>query len=156
MGGGLPFGEGGGLIAEFVGDGGVEGADQGFAFFDEDANFFGATGGFAFIFVLLLTATADGSEVGLEVGDKVGGQIVGNEFGSDAGLGQFLKEVVGGLDGGPLGVIAHFVGGAEAWLVLRNAAGSFGDGEQVDADLIDLALLFGRGRAGGGAGFGIV
>lgn len=152
----MPFGKDGGLIPEFVGDGGVEGGEQCFTFFDEAANFFGTARGFAFVFVLLLTAAADGGEVGLEVGDEVGGQVVGDEFGGDAGLSEFLKEVVGGLDGGPLGVIAHFVGGAEAWLVLRNAAGGFGDGEQVDADFVDLALLFGRGWAGGGTGFGVV
>ena len=156
MGGGLPFGEDGRLIAEFVGDRGAEGREQRFAFFDETANFLGATGGFAFVFVLLLTAAADGGKVGLQVGNEVGGQVVGDEFGGDPGPSEFLKEVVGCLDGGPLSVIAHFVGGTEPGLVFRNAAGGFGDSQQIDADFVDLTLLFSRCRAGGGTGFGVV
>ena len=156
MGSGLPFGEDGGLITEFVGDRGIEGGEQGFTLFDEAANFFGSPGGFALVCILLLTAAADGSKVGLQVVDEVGGQVVGNEFGDNAGLSEFLKEVVSGLDGSALGVIAHFVGGAEAGRFLRNAASGFGDGEQIDADFVDLTLLFGRCWAGGSTGFGVV
>ncbi len=156
MGGGLPFGEDGGLIAEFIGDGGVQDFEQVFALLDEAADFGGAAGGFAFVFVLLLAALVNGGEVGLEIGDEVGGQVVGDELRGDAGLGEFLEEVVGGLDGGTLGFIAHFKRGAEAGLIESDGAGGFGDGEEVDADLVDLALLFGGSRAGIGSGLGIV
>lgn len=150
----MPFGEGGGLIAEFVGDGGVQDFEQIVAFLDETANFLGIASIFAFILDLLLASHADGGEVGLEVGDEVGWQVVGDEFGGDAGLGEFLEEGIGRLDGGTLGVIAHFERGAEAGLIVIDGAGGFGDGEEVGAHLVDLALLFGGGRAGGASRLG--
>lgn len=102
MGGGLPFGEDGRLIAEFIGHGGVQHFEQVFALLDEAADFGGAAGGFTFVLVLLLTGLADGGEVRLEIGDEVGGQVVGDELCGNAGLGEFPEEVVGGLDGGTL------------------------------------------------------
>ncbi len=99
VGGVLPFGEGGGLIAEFVGDGGVQDFEQIVAFLDEAANFLGIASIFAFVLDLLLAGHADGGEVGLEIGDEVGGQVVGDEFGGDAGLGELLEEGIGRLNG---------------------------------------------------------
>lgn len=152
----MQFGEDGGLIAEFIGHGGVQHFQQVFAFLDEAANFGGAASGFAFVLDLLLSSLTNGGEVGLVVGDEVGRQVVGDEFGGDTRLGEVLEEVVGGLDGGTLGVIAHLERDAEAGLVESDGAGGFGDGEKVDADLVDLALLFASGGAGISSWLGIV
>lgn len=70
VGGGLPFGEDGGLIAEFVEHGGVQHFEQVFAFLYEAADFGGAAGYFVFVLDLLLSGLSNGGEVGLEIGGQ--------------------------------------------------------------------------------------
>ena len=89
-GGGAPFGEDDGVVVVAVGDDGIEGFEEGAAFFDEFADLgCGADVG-DLVGGLVLGVVADGGEVALEDHDEVAGEVVFDEFGAVAGGNDFL------------------------------------------------------------------